>query len=97
MKGYKNYNITLEHVTDSHIECIDFAKCETERQARKIMAKMSRSKKAQQLKTTKNNWGDLPNLIRVYAMSNENDNDEFVQGVHVMMYEDGICTYSSVG
>lgn len=97
MKGYRNYNITLEHVTDSNIDSVEYANCKTEKEARRIMAKMSKSKKAQQLKTTKNNWGELPNLVRVYAISTEEDNDDFVQGVHVLMYENGICTYSSVG
>ena len=97
MKGYKNYRITLEHVTDSEIECIDYAECVTEKQARKIMAKMSNSKKAKDLRSMTNRFGDLPNVVRVYAISNEDDNAEFVQGVHIMMFENGICTYSSAG
>lgn len=97
MKGYRNYNITLEHVTDSNIDSVEYVKCKTEKEARKIMAKMSKSKKAQQLKTTLNNFGELPNLVRVYASSTEEDNDDGTLGVHVLMYEEGVCTYSSVG
>ena len=97
MKGYRNYQITLEHVTDLEIDSFDYAQCTTEEQARKIMTKMSTSKKAQTLKTQPNNFGMLPSVVRVYAMSNENDNDDWIRGVHVMIYEDGICTYSSVG
>lgn len=97
MKGYRNYNVTLEHVTDSNIDSVEYVKCKTEKEARRVMVKMSKSKKAQQLKTTKNNWGELPNLVRVYASSTEEDNDDFVQGVHILMYEDGVCTHSSVG
>lgn len=97
MKGYRNYRIALEHVTDAQIESFDYAECNTEKEARKVMAKMSKSKKAEKLKTTQNQYGELPNAIRCYAKSDEDSNDESVNGVHVLIYEDGECTYSSCG
>lgn len=97
MKGYRNYNVTLEHVTDSNIDSVEYVKCKTEKEARRVMVKMSKSKKAQQLKLTTNNYGELPNSVRVYAISTEEDNEDGALGVHVLMYEEGVCTYSSVG
>jgi len=97
MKGFKNYQVTLEHVTDSNIDTFDTVICATEKQARKEAIKMSKSKRAKQLKTQTNHFGELPNIVRVWAFSNEDDNDYFVQGKHTFMYEDGVCTYSSVG
>ena len=97
MKGYRNYRISLEHVTDAQIESFEYAECNTEKEARRLIAKMSKSKKAEKLKTTRNQYGELPNVVRCYAISDENSNDEWVNGVHVLMYEDGKCTYSSCG
>jgi hypothetical protein len=40
MKGFKNYQVTLEHVTDSNIDTFDTVICATEKQARKEAIKM---------------------------------------------------------
>lgn len=97
MKGYKNYRVTLEHVTDQNIDTFDTVFCTTEKEARKAATKMSKSKKFNWLKNQKNNYGELPNDVRVWIYSDEDSNDDFVQGTHTMLFRNGRCEKSTIG
>lgn len=97
MEGYRNYKVTLEHVTDSHIDTYQSYECATEKEAIKKARSLSKSSLAKLLKIRQNQFGEMPNVVRVFVSSNECDNDDFVTGTHIMIFEDGVCKLSTIG
>lgn len=89
----KNYRIDLEHVTDGHIDIHDSAERVTKKAAINAAIKMSKSELAKQLLTEKNQYGDLPNVVRVFVYSEEDEDG----CRHTMMFVNGVCTYDTVG
>ena len=92
----KNYRIDLEHVTDNHIEIVDFNTRVTKKAAINLAKKLSSSKKFHKLNGSKNIWGDK-GYARVWVYSDESSNEDWEYGRHTMMFENGECTYDTVG
>lgn len=97
MGQYRNYFITLEHVTDRNIDVVECSERVTLKAAIKEATRMSKSRKAKNLWNIKNHYGELPTTVRVWVMSDESSNPEFVWGVHTMEFVDGKCTHNTVG
>ena len=80
------YRIDLENVTDKNIEIIKTLRCKSKNTAIRMAKKLSSGKEFEKAKSHPNGG-----FARVWVHGDLED------GSHTMQFEDGKCTYNTIG
>ncbi len=89
-----NYTICLENVTNNHIEVLVHQEAKTLKGAIAKAKKLSSGKAFKDAHDYDN--GGQKGYVRVWVESSEPSNDD-EYGCHTMSFENGVCTYNTIG